>query len=121
MKWPPWRFRIWRAPCLRGVAVDVDHDDRPAVAQRPLVRREVDQLVHQREVERPPQPPEPARDLAGPVHPVGAFLAAQDLEVAVGEPGGLQLGQRRGGLGRVVDDGQEPVGRVADGSARSSW
>ena len=64
--------------------MDVDHDDGAAVPQRRLVRGEIDQLVHQREIERPPQPPEPARDLAGPVHPIGTFLAAQDLEVAVG-------------------------------------
>ena len=103
---------------LRRVAVDVDHDHGPAVAQRPLVGREVDQLVHQREVEGPPQPAEPARHAARSVHPVGALLAAQHVEVARCEPGGLELGQRRGGRRCVVDDREEPVGRVADGA---SW
>jgi hypothetical protein len=71
---------------LRGVAVDVDHDHRTTVAQRALVRREIDELVHQREVERPSQPAEPARHAARAIHPVGTLLAAQDLEVARSMP-----------------------------------
>ena len=103
---------------LRGVTVDVDHDDGPAVAECALVRGEIDELVHQREVEGAPEPSEPARDIAGPVHAIRALLAAQELEIPVGEPGRLQLGQRRGRSGRIVDDGDEPIGRVADGAAR---
>ena len=75
---------------LRGVAVDVDHDDRPAVAERAFVRGEVDELVHQREVERATEPSEPARDLARPVDTVGALLAAEELEVARRDPARLE-------------------------------
>ena len=103
---------------LRCVAVDVDHHDRPPVAQRALVRGEVDELVHQREVERAPQPPEPARDLAGAVDPVGALLAAEEVELAGRDAAGGQLGHGGGRLGRVVDDREEAVGRIADRSAR---
>ena len=99
MKWPPCRFRIWRAAAFGRVAVDVDHDDRSAVAQRALVRGEIDQLIHQREVEGAPKPPQPARDLAGPVDTVGALLAAEHLQVARGDPARGQLRHRGGGVG----------------------
>ena len=46
--------------CLRCIAVDADHHDRPAVAQRPLVPGEIDELVHQREVEGAAEPAQPA-------------------------------------------------------------
>jgi hypothetical protein len=102
MKWAPWRFRIWSACAFGAVThggefiTDVARLFRSA---RSYVAKST-QLVHQREIERPPEPPEPARDLAGPIHPVGTFLTAQDLEIAVCEPGGLQVGEGSGGVGR---------------------
>ena len=53
------------------------------------------------------------------VHAIGALVATKELEVAVGQPCRLQLGQGGCRFGRIVDDRDEPIGRVADGSTRT--
>ena len=105
---------------LPHVAPHLDHHDRAAGPDGLFVMGEVDELIHHREVEDPADPRgEPVRRAAA-VEAVRPLLAAQDRDVAIGDPEATDRGRRLGRPGRVAERGEHPIDWIADESAGSA-
>ena len=102
------------AAALPVVAPRPDHHDRPAVADRgsyQAMSASWSVTVKSTRAGRCGRRPV---GRARAVQPVGAFVAAQDRDVLVGMPAATQFAGDARRRGRIVDDGQQSIDRVAD-------